>query len=79
MYSIYKMQADELNKDFLDTLKTLFKHKQIEIVISEAEQVEENETNYLLHNANNREHLMKALENIAQKKNLVSFDIDDLT
>ncbi|MDM8547904.1 hypothetical protein QUF61_15555 [Candidatus Venteria ishoeyi] len=79
MYSIYKMQADELNKDFLDTLKTLFKHKQIEIVISEAEQVEENETNYLLHNANNCEHLMKALENIAQKKNLVSFDIDDLT
>lgn len=35
MYTIYRMNADELNADFIDSLKTLFKHKQIEITVHE--------------------------------------------
>lgn len=77
MYTIYKLSADELNNDFLLALKTLFKNKQIEIVVSETDS-EEDETAYLLSNPANRERLMVSLENIAKQQNLVTVDMANL-
>lgn len=78
MYTIYKMNADELDIRFLKALKSMFKNKEIEIVICEANESEEDETAYLLKSPANRDRLLKAIENVKQNRNLVTIDLDDL-
>ena len=72
MYTIYRLNADELDGRFLRALKAMFKNKEIEIVVCEAAQSEEDETAYLLKSPANRERLLKAIENVAQDRNLVT-------
>jgi len=72
MYTIYRLNADELDGRFLRALKAMFKNKEIEIVVCEAAQSEEDETAYLLKSPANRERLSKAIENVAQDRNLVT-------
>lgn len=75
MYTVYKLKADELNADFLEALKVTFKHKDIEIAVTETADTEEDETGYLLHNPSNRARLLAAIENIANNRDLVSVDL----
>ncbi|NOS87964.1 MAG: hypothetical protein HOP34_05390 [Methylococcaceae bacterium] len=35
MYTTYRINADDLNPDFVESLKILFRHKQIEISVHE--------------------------------------------
>jgi len=78
MYMIYKMKAEELDSRFLRALKTMFKDKEIEIAVCEADQSEEDETEYLLKSPANRDRLLKAIENVARKHHLVSVDLEDM-
>ncbi|MCP4702627.1 MAG: hypothetical protein GY862_38070 [Gammaproteobacteria bacterium] len=78
MYTIYRLNADELTVEFLEALKTMFQHKTIEIAVCEAEQAEQDETAYLLSNPANRARLLEAVENAANKKNLIFMDFDEL-
>jgi len=66
MFTIYRANADELDDQFLESLKTAFKHKQIEIAVCEAD-----ETEYLLRSPANRERLLKAIEDIEHNRNLI--------
>jgi antitoxin YefM len=66
MFTIYHANADELDAQFLDSVKTAFKHKQVEITVSEAD-----ETEYLLRSPANRQHLEKALADVASGRNIV--------
>jgi antitoxin YefM len=56
----------------------MFKDKDIEIVVSDAAQSGEDETAYLLKSPANRERLLKAIENVAHERNLVTINLDDL-
>jgi antitoxin YefM len=78
MYVVYRMNAKELDSSFLRTLKAKFKDKDIEIVVCEAAQSEEDETAYLLRVPANRERLLKALENVAHDRDLITINIEDL-
>jgi antitoxin YefM len=78
MYTIYKLRADELDQRFLDTLKRQFQDREIEIVVSEAAERDEDETAYLLRSPANRERLLRALENVAEGRNLEVVDLGDL-
>ena len=78
MYTIYKLRADELDQRFLDTLKHQFQDREIEIVVSEAAEREEDETAYLLRSPANRERLLRALENVAEGRNLEVVDLGNL-
>ena len=78
MYTIYKLKADELDNRFLQALKTMFKGKDIEIAVAEAQQVEEDETTYLLKSPANRERLLKAIENVALNQNLIEAKVGEL-
>lgn len=69
MYTIYRTSAEELDQSFLDSVRTGFKGKQIEIAICEAD-----ETDYLLRSPENRERLLKAVEDIEHQRNLVTPD-----
>ena len=69
MYTIYRLNADELDGKFLESLKSAFGHKQIEIAVSEAD-----ETDYLLRSPVNREHLLKAVADVDAGRSLVTPD-----
>lgn len=78
MYAVYKLSADELDGSFLETLKSLFKGRQIEIAISEVATNSEDETAHLLESPANRQRLLHAVENIARGRDLVTVDLDEL-
>jgi antitoxin YefM len=69
METIYQLNADDLNEDFLEGLKTSFKHKEIEIVVYERD-----ETAYLLRSPTNRSRLLEAVADVEQNRNLVTPD-----
>jgi len=66
MQTTYQMNADDLNEDFLEGLKTTFKHKEIEIVVYERD-----ETAYLLGSPANRRRLLEAVADVEHDRNIV--------
>jgi hypothetical protein len=78
MYAIYKIKANELDSRFIKTLKAMFKDKEIEIAVCEVSEIEEDETAYLLKSPANRERLLKAIENVAHDRNLVTVNLDEI-
>ena len=46
MYTLYKINSDELNDNFITAIKALFPHQTIEIAISQTTEIEQNETAY---------------------------------
>ena len=72
MQSVYRVNASELDDRFLESLKALFGDRQIEIVVSSVD-----ETDYLLSNEANRSHLLRAIKNVEERKNLVEVNLED--
>ena len=66
METIYQLNADDLNEDFLEGLKTSFKHKEIEIIVYERDK-----TAYLLRSPANRARLLEAVTDIEQNRKVV--------
>ena len=66
MQTIFRMNADELDQNFLESLKTLFKNKEIEITVSERD-----ETKYLLRSPANRQRLLRAVREIEESRNII--------
>ena len=74
MYTTYHLKEDELNEDFLNGVKKLFKNKKLTITIAE----ELDETEYLLSNPANKTHVTESIEQLNQGR-LVSFDsVEDI-
>lgn len=59
MFTIYRINADELDETFLESLKAAFRHKEIEIAVGETD-----ETEYLLRAPANRAHLLAAVADV---------------
>ncbi len=66
MYTIYQLDAGELDEAFLEALRTLFHGKRIEITVAELD-----ETEYLLRSEANRERLLAAINNVENGRDLV--------
>lgn len=73
MQTVYHLRTDELDAQFLESLKSLFKDKTIEIVVTEVD-----ETAYLLHSDTNREQLLQAIEHVEKGENLMEVELDTL-
>ena len=73
MQTIYRLKASELDNDFLEGLKATFKDKEIEIIVYEVD-----ETDYLLKSDANKVRLLKAIENVNNKTNLVEVSLDSI-
>jgi antitoxin YefM len=69
MQSVHRLKANELDDRFLESLKAQWGDREIEIVISEAD-----ETAYLMRNEANRQHLLKAVNDIEQRHNLIEVE-----
>ena len=77
MQVAYQLNANELDTDFLESIKTLFQEKTIHINISVAPK--ENETDYLLSTPANASRLFNAINNIENhKETLIHKSIEDL-
>jgi antitoxin YefM len=70
METIFRLKASEIDSRFLTTLKTLFKKREIEITVTD---IVEDETEFLSRDPKNKAHLLKAIEEVKQNKNLVRF------
>ncbi|MBI4931558.1 MAG: hypothetical protein HY841_12385 [Bacteroidetes bacterium] len=74
METTFRIKTSDMDKKFLDMLKKLFKKKEIEITITDADA---DETSQLLSDSKNRTHLIEAIEEVKRNKNLVSFSGDE--
>jgi antitoxin YefM len=66
MYTLYRLNADDLNERFLESLRALFQGKDIEISVCETADQTDDETAYLLRSPANRKRLMEAIANVSQ-------------
>jgi len=66
MSTVYRLKASQLNQHFLEEIKATFGDKEIEIIVSECDETED-----LLKSEVNRNRLLKAIENVKQRQNLV--------
>ncbi|MCT7957673.1 hypothetical protein [Laspinema palackyanum] len=73
MSVIYRLNANEIDSQFLDDVKTKFAGKNIKIVVSEID-----ETEYLLSSKANRDKLINAIENINNRQNWIEVNLEDL-
>ena len=70
MYTTFHTSANELDDNFIKTLKTMFKSKRIAITVEE----DFDDTTYLLSTRANKVHLLSSIED----ENTVSFSLEDL-
>lgn len=73
MHGTFRLRAEELNDAFIESIRTLFRGKDIEIVVTEVD-----ETGYLLQSAANRVRLLQAIANAENGRNLIDVDLDAL-
>jgi antitoxin YefM len=66
MQTIFQINADELDQDFINGIKALFKNKDIEIAVYERD-----ETEYLLRSPANHEYLSRVTEDIEANRNII--------
>jgi antitoxin YefM len=72
VYTVYHMNVNDLDEQFIDALKTLFKDKGIEITVSE------DETAYLMRSDANRRRLLQAIQHVNEERDLVEVQLDSL-
>ena len=70
METTYKLNVRELTPDFITTIQNMYLNRNIEITIRE----ELDETEYLMSSPANREHLLKAIKNVEDGKNIITFE-----
>lgn len=66
LQTIYQINADDLDQKLLESIKVLFKNKEIEIVVSELD-----ETDYLLRSPANRKKLLRAVRDVEANRKII--------
>lgn len=67
MQTVFRLNADELDEQFLASVRATFPHKEIEIAVAEVD-----ETAQLLRSEANRERILRALADVEAGRNLVT-------
>ncbi len=73
MSTVYRLKASELDTNILEEIKATFGDKEIEIIVSQFD-----ETEYLLKSEVNKNRLLKAVDNVKNRQNLVEVNLQDL-
>lgn len=76
MDTLVRINADELNKTFLDFIKQSFKGKKITVHVYEDGEMDE--TEYLLSDPIAKKRLLQAVENVRNNHNLKEYSIEDI-
>lgn len=72
MITTIQTDANKIDSQFIESIKTLFKNKKIKVTIED----ETDETEYLLTNESNKDFLMRSIKQ-AETGNLISFNAND--
>ena len=78
METVFKLKAKELDSSFIDSLKSLFKDREIEISIKPTQ----DETEFLFKTPANKKELLEAIKEVKTNKDLISFtgkEIEELS
>ena len=79
MQTVFHVYSEELDSEFLTSLKALFKNKKLTITVQEnMAEDEDDETAYLLRSPANRDRLMRAIANVNSGKNLITVTPEEL-
>jgi antitoxin YefM len=73
MYTTYRLKTSDLNIEFIESPKALFRDQEVEIAVSPV-----NPTAYLLQSEANRERLLAAITNIESGRSLAEVPKDML-
>ncbi len=73
MQTSYRLNAKDLDGHFLESLKTLFQDKEIEIIVYDVD-----ETAYLSRSEANQSRLLKAIGNAENGTNLIRVNLEEL-
>ena len=73
MVTVYRMNVNELNEQFITSVQALFKDTEVEITVTAID-----ETAYLLQSEPNRKRLMEAISNIENGIDLIDVSADIL-
>lgn len=68
-----RINAEQLDSELMQNIRTMFKDKEIEITVNEVD-----ETEYLFRSPENKKQLLKAIEDVEQGKNLISVPLNEL-
>jgi len=74
MVTTYKLDTRELESSFIDAIRTTYPNQRVEIEVRDEAESEWDETAYLNSTAANRKHLDEAMKNVAEGKNLITFE-----
>ena len=69
MTTVYRLNVNELDFNFVESIRAAFKNKEIEITVCECD-----ETAYLLGSSANRDHLLSVIKDIDQQQKLITPD-----
>ena len=73
MTTTYRMNVNELTIEVLNSIKSAFTGKEIEITVSEAM----DETEYLLASPANKEHLLRSIRDLEEGRG-ITFTVEEL-
>ena len=73
MQTSYRLNAKDLDRHFLDSVKALFQDKEIEILVYEVD-----ETAYLSQSKVNQQRILNAIKNVENGENLVEVSLEEL-
>lgn len=74
MVSSFTLRAEELNANFIETIKNLFADREIEIIVQDAQ----TDTDYLLKSPENRKHLLLSIASLENGQRLHVLSESDL-
>ena len=73
MVTTYTLNTGELESTFIDSIRTTYPNRVVEIEVREQSDFEYDETEYLMRSPANREHLLKAIKEVEEGK-LITFE-----
>lgn len=74
MVSSFTLRTEELNANFIETIKNLFAGREIEIIVQDVQ----TDTDYLLKSPENRKHLLQSIENLENSQKIHVLSESDL-
>ncbi len=72
MTTTYQLEANELDISLIESIKAAYKDKTIEIEVFEVSEMDT--TEYLLSSPANKEHLLRAIDDIENGRNIIVLD-----
>lgn len=74
MVSSFTLRTEELNANFIETIKSLFADREIEIIVQDVQ----TDTDYLLKSPENRKHLLQSIANLENSQKIHVLSESDL-